>query len=141
MELKLFEEEHIDKQKASGGVWCDYGDGVELKLRRIGCPEAVVVRDRLLAELKDGYKGDKDIEEGDAIEIGKQIIAEAIVVEWKGISEYTEAGEEIEYPCTVENAYAMIPDENYSDLFIWISEQANNFENLRYNIRKRDEKK
>ena len=133
--------EREDKQKASDGVWCDYGNGVKMKIRRISCPESVAVRNRLIAELKEGYKGDKVIDEEDASAMGSKIIAEAIIVDWEGISEIDDDGKEIEYPYNYENAYNMLTDDAYMALFIWISEQANRFENYRYNIRKRDEKK
>ena len=89
----------LNKDVAENGNWIDFGDGLAVCVRRANSMHTQATRKRLDAEYQHRKDADGEYPEDVVNEIGRRVMAESIIIGWKGVAD--ENGEEI--ACTPEN--------------------------------------
>lgn len=101
----FLERYKTDKNLEESGVWVDYGDGIEVCVRRMNSAKSRETRRRLEKPYTKGFRG-QDMPESLQEELMNKQLAEAIVVDWKGIPDPENEGKML--PCTPENVLKMV---------------------------------
>lgn len=101
----FLERYKTDKNLEESGVWVDYGDGIEVQIRRLNSAKSRETRRRLEKPYTKGFRG-QDMPESLQEELLNKQVAEAIVVDWKGVPDPDNEGKEL--PCTPENVLKMV---------------------------------
>lgn len=112
-----------DKQKEVEGVWSEVGDGVELKIARIGNPEYQKEFQKISKPHRRAIRSgtlSNDVAEKLLI----KAMAKNILVDWRNLKE---DGEDVPY--SYENAVRLLTD--YRDLRDIVSDIANEIESFR----------
>lgn len=100
---KMFARFATDESREEEGVWVDFGDGIEVRIRRLSSKVSRDVRKRLEKPHGEAIRRG-GLPEGVAEDILNRQIAEAVIAEWRGVDD--EAGNAL--PCTVENKLRVI---------------------------------
>lgn len=111
-----------DPNKTDQGTWVRIDDSTRLKLARFGSPafqRAFKERMGPMKKLKGKAMGEKE-----ADEITVDIMLDAVLLDWEGI---TQNGEEVPF----SRAREILLDPQYRDFRIWIAELADDIENFR----------
>lgn len=96
-----------DKSAEEDGQWVDYGDGLEVKLRRLNSVKSREVRRKLEKPYAKQFRG-QDMPDSISEMILNNQLAKAIVVDWKGVPNPEDAEKPL--PCTEENVLRMVQD-------------------------------
>lgn len=105
--MRTFRDRYfVDKEAAQDGNWVDMGDGIKVCVRRSSAPHVLATRRRL--ENEYAAKRDSEGNFPDAIteEIGRRVMAESIIVNWKGVDPYGSGP----LDCTAENVIRVLTD-------------------------------
>jgi hypothetical protein len=108
---KFLDRYKTDRKLEEEGVWVDFGDGVEVKLRRLNSAKSKEVRRKLEKPYEKQYRNGREYPDSLQETLMNKQLAEAIVVDWKGIPELNEQGEPIEgkdMVCTPDNVIRMV---------------------------------
>lgn len=109
-----------DKAKEKDGVWQDMGDGLKMRIARIGNPKYQKRFEALSKPHRRALRrGTLSNEIAEKLLI--QCMSETIVLDWEGIEEN---GEEIQF--SVENAIRILTD--YPELRKYVEDIANEME-------------
>src|SRR5688572_25956454 len=102
---KFLERYATNKNLEESGVWVDYGDGVEVQIRRMNSAKSRETRRRLEKPYTKGFRG-QDMPESLQEELLNRQLAEAIVVDWKGVPDPDNPEQML--PCTPENVLKVV---------------------------------
>lgn len=107
------------KVREEEGTWVDVSDEIRVKLRRFN---SRVSKDTM-KEYEKGYRavGKKKLNPEQIEELVTKVIAKAIIADWEGVTD--EDGKDI--PCTFENKYAILSDEEMADFREFVANAAN----------------
>lgn len=94
-----------DKTAEEDGQWVDFGDGLEVKLRRLNSVKSREVRRKLEKPYAKQFRN-QDMPDSISEMILNNQLAKAIVVEWKGVPDPDDMTKEL--PCTEENILHMM---------------------------------
>lgn len=104
--MSLYDTYATNSAAENDGVWVDFGPELKVKIRRFSAPAVKLVRTRLekpyAGILRGGGSIPDDVLEG----MTEQIIAEAVIVDWKGAKDRN--GDEI--PNTTEAKLQVLKD-------------------------------
>lgn len=100
---KFVDRYKTDKDLEENGQWVDFGDGVLVKVARLNSERSQAVR-RKLEKPYSKIRG--SIPEDISEEILTKQVAEAVLLDWKGVTD--ENGKELE--CTYENRYKVLKE-------------------------------
>lgn len=100
---KFINRYKTDRKLEEEGQWVEFGDDISVKVARLNSERSQAVR-RKLEKPYSKIRG--SIPEDIAEEILTKQVAEAILLDWKGVTD--ESGKEIE--CTYENRYKMLKE-------------------------------
>lgn len=73
-----------DKDAEEAGVWVDFGDGIEVQLRRLNSNKSKEIRRKLEKPYAKQFRG-QDMPETIQEDLLNKQIAKAIIVDWKGV--------------------------------------------------------
>ena len=109
-----------DSEKEQEGVWHEMGEGLEMRIARIGNPK-YQKRFQALSKphrraIRRGTLADEVAEK-----LMVQCLSETIVLDWKGLEE-----DGVEIPYSVENAVRLLMD--YPELRNYVNDIANELE-------------
>lgn len=127
----LYELFETDENAVENGQWYHITPDISFKLRRYTSNASINSRRRLLTAVADKYKDDKtgEIPGDKMIELDKHLqieqMTEAIVVDWKGVTDRT--GAEVQF--STEAARKLLTD--LPDLRALLSDFAGNIDNYR----------
>lgn len=94
-----------NKNLEEDGVAVDFGDGIEVTIRRLNSAKSREVRRRLEKPYTKGFRG-QDMPESLQEELLNKQIAEAIIVDWKGVPDPDHPKQML--PCNPENILKVI---------------------------------
>lgn len=100
---KFINRYKTDRKLEEEGQWVEFGDDISVKVARLNSERSQAVR-RKLEKPYSKIRG--SIPEDIAEEILTKQVAEAVLLDWKGVTD--ENGKEIE--CTYENRYKMLKE-------------------------------
>lgn len=103
----FIERYKTDKNLEENGTWVDYGDGLQVQIRRLNSAKSREVRRRLEKPYTKGFRG-QDMPESLQEELLNRQLAEAIVVDWKGVPDPEDPKKML--PCTPENVLRMVTE-------------------------------
>jgi len=121
----LYELFETDIEAGEGGKWLELIPGISFKLRRFTSTASLNSRRRLLAGLASRVTSDGDIDSKLETELMIEQMAEAIIVDWKGVADRD--GNEL--ACTYENRKRVLTD--LPDVRALLSDHAANIDNYR----------
>jgi hypothetical protein len=101
----FLERYSTDKKLEETGTWVDYGDGVRVQIRRMNSLKSREVRRKLEKPYTKGFRG-QDLPDTLQEELLNKQVAEAIVVDWKGVPNPDNPKELL--PCTPENVLKVV---------------------------------
>lgn len=112
-----------DAEKEKKGVWIPIGEGAELLIARWGNPDMIKVSERLMepAEIRQAFRHGA-LSEEKAQEINTEIMAEAILLNWRGLEENGKA-----IPYSKEKAIELLRIKDFSGLVTQISKTQENY--------------
>jgi len=76
----------VDKEAFEDGKWFDLGPDSKIKMRSFKSPKAKAARTRLELPYKSLLRTGKELPEDISEDIATKQMAEAIIVDWKGLS-------------------------------------------------------
>lgn len=85
MSKNLYARFQTDKVLEENGVWVDFGDGLEVKVARFNSARSKEVRRRLEKPFKGVFRSGQDLPEDKSTDILVKQMAEAIILDWKGV--------------------------------------------------------
>ena len=94
-----------DRNAEDLGQWVDYGDGLEIQMRRLNCQKSKDVRRKLEKPYAKQFRG-QDMPDDIQEKLLNMQISKAIVVDWKGVPN-PDSPEEM-LPCTEDNVLMMV---------------------------------
>ncbi len=94
------------------GVWVDYGDGLEIKVRRLNSKHSRETRRKLEKPYTAQFRN-RDMPEQLQEDLLNKQVSESIVVDWRGVPD--PADEKKMLPCTPENVLKMVSDPAFKD--------------------------
>lgn len=103
----FLERYRTDKSLEEDGTWVDYSDGLMVCVRRLNSAKSKEVRRKLEKPYSKAFRG-QDMPESLQEELLNKQLAEAIVVDWKGVPNPDKPEEML--PCTRENVLRMVTD-------------------------------
>lgn len=103
--MDFFSRYSTDKTAEEDGQWVNYGDGLEVKIRRLNSAKSKEVRRRLEKPYVKQFRG-ADIPDSIQEMLLNQQLAKAIVVDWKGVPDPENPDKPL--ACTEENILSMI---------------------------------
>lgn len=113
-----------DTQKEIEGVWIDdFGEGLKIKIARIGNPEYQKLFNRISKPHRKAIRRGT-LKDETAEKLLIQAMAKGIVLDWKGLSE-----DGVEIPYSYENALRLLTD--YKDFREQVTEVATEIEAFR----------
>ena len=101
----FLERYKTNKDLEEGGVWVDYSDGLQVCVRRMNSLKSRETRRRLEKPYTKGFRG-QDMPETLQEELLNKQLAEAIVVDWKGVPDPDNPDKML--PCTPENVLKVV---------------------------------
>lgn len=110
------------KTKEEEGVWLYINDDIAVKIRRF---KSRAAKDAS-KEFEKAYrlpKG-KSLTQAQTEELVTNIMAKAIIVDWKGVTD-TVDGEEVALECTFENKLSILNDDEMEDFRTFVANAAN----------------
>lgn len=120
---KLFARFSTDDNKEEAGVWCDFGDGIRVKIRRIRSRKSQEVRKDLERPYQDQVRRGP-LPEKLAEELLVNQLANGIISDWEGV----DVGDGVEVPYTAANAVTVLTAlPELRDEILRISMDADNF--------------
>lgn len=115
----IYEKFGTDKQLEQEGIVLDYGDGLELRIRRAGGSNQRFEKVTQQKFRKYDRLVKNDLLETDQMrEVMREVLAETVVISWKGVTDR----EGNELPFTKENCIQLFKD--LPDLFDDVLEQS-----------------
>lgn len=118
----------IDVEKSEEGQWFPFlGTDAKFKVRRFNNDKAELLQSQLTLDNWEDLTGD-DREKAERVEyeIRARVLAEEVLVDWKGLGQ---DGEELKY--TPEVGFKFLSDKKYVDLRKFIERTAMNASNWR----------
>lgn len=103
----FLERYQTNKHLEEDGVWVDYADGLEVKIRRMNSTKSREIRRKLEKPYTKGFRG-QDMPDSLQEELLNKQLAEAIVVDWKGVPDPKDVTKML--PCTPENVLMMVTE-------------------------------
>lgn len=103
----FLERYQTDRELEDGGVWVDYGDELMVCVRRINSAKSREVRRKLEKPYARAFRN-QDMPESLSEELLNKQVAEAIVVDWKGVPDPDDNTKML--PCTPENVLRMVKE-------------------------------
>lgn len=94
-----------DSESEEEGIWVDLTDEISFKVRAIGAKRVIDRREELMRPFQGIIKAGGKVPEAKNEEIGKRVLAEAVLADWKGIKN-AETGDDVPY--SGEAAYALL---------------------------------
>lgn len=91
-----------DREMEENGVWVDFGDGIQVKIRRANSKHSRDTR----AKLEKPYAGqfrNREMPQSLQDEILIKQLAQSIVVDWKGVPDPSNPDSPNPFPCNEEN--------------------------------------
>jgi hypothetical protein len=108
------------------GQWVDFGDGIEVKLRRLNSDHSKETRRKLEKPYQSMYRN-RDMPDALQEELMIKQLSQSIVVDWKGVPD--PADDEKMIPCTQENvAKVMTQVRDFRDDVVQASMTAATFQ-------------
>lgn len=106
-----------NKSKEEEGTWLDVTDEIRVKIRRYRSRAA---RDAAKEFAKQyAASGKRKLTPDQETELTTKVMAKAIIVDWEGVTDGDKA-----IPCTFENKFAILADEEMFDFREFISTAA-----------------
>ena len=102
----LYERYETNTSAETGGVWVDFGDGVELRIAAFGNPRHQEVLEELRAPHQAALSAKKRLPPAVADDITVKSLAAAILVDWRGVTD--KAGKALSY--STGNAETLLRD-------------------------------
>lgn len=96
-----------DKDLEENGVWVDFGDGIQVKIRRANSKASRDCR----AKLEKPYAGqfrNREMPQSLQDEILIKQLSQSIILDWKGVPDPTDEKGERMLPCNEENIVKMM---------------------------------
>lgn len=130
--VSIFDICETDVNAEEEGRWFtdifDDGTNIDVKLRRLMSTASVNVRRRLdkgyRKYMKNGVYTDTDI----AIRVMNEQIAEAVLIDWRGIKVRDAEGKLVDLPYSKENAMMLLTKlRHFRDSIIMMSQNLDNF--------------
>jgi hypothetical protein len=119
----MFARFATDASREEEGVWVDFGDGIEVKVRRLSSKISRDVRKRLEKPHAEAIRRGP-LPESLAEDILNRQLAEAIISDWKGVDD--DNGQPL--ACTVENKIAILKAlPEFRDEIVSISIERDNY--------------
>lgn len=121
---ELYEIFSTDSESEEAGIWVDLTDEISFKVRSIGSKAVLDKREELMRPFQSLIKTGGKVPEKKNEEIGRKVIAGAVIADWKGLSD-TEGGP-LEY--SFENALRVITElPRFANFVIGISTEHENY--------------
>ncbi len=120
----LFAAFSSNKTTEADGAWLDLTPKTGVKIRAFRAKPVSDLRDKLTQKYTQMLRVGMKIPDEQAEEIGLQVLAQAVIVDWKGIKN----AEGVEVPYSAEEAYAILkalPD--FASVVIAFSSDTQNF--------------
>lgn len=109
---------NTDTSLEEEGVWVDYGDGLQVKVRRLNSKHSRDVRRKLEKPYAAQFRS-RDMPDSLQEELLNKQMAQSIVVDWKGVEDpYTQVPEGKEAPplaYSPENVLKIVSDPEFKD--------------------------
>ena len=121
----------IDLEKAAGGVWIEYEDGIWFLIARSNSPAYRGAVRRMHKQHKHQIENET-LSDAKSDALMADLIAAHILVGWKGLKSGSK-----EFPYSFANAVALLSSEAYSEIRAWVMAQAEDLENFRSNEAKK----
>ena len=109
MKIKAFADYKSDEKLEDEGVWSPMADGVDFKIRRLRSKIVEKARERIYGPHERALgPRKKSLPDGLETQLTIQLLAQAVIVDWKGPGMVDDDGKAI--PFTVENCAEVISD-------------------------------
>lgn len=105
--MNFLQRYSTDKTAEEDGQWVDFGDGIEVKLRRLNSVKSRDTRRKLEKPYAKQFRN-QDMPDSVSEMILNNQLAKAIVVDWKGIPDPEDESKPL--PCTEENVLKIVQD-------------------------------
>lgn len=93
-----------DKTSEEDGVWVDVTKSIRFKIRSYGAKAVGDLREKLTKPFQTMLRAGVKIPDEENEQIALQVIAGAVLADWKGVTAKTEDGAEVEVPYSAEVA-------------------------------------
>lgn len=108
----FFDRYNTDKGLEEEGVWVDYGEGLQVKIRRLNSKASRDCRRKLEKPYAAQFR-QREMPDSLQEKLLNQQVAKAIVVDWKGVPNPDKPDQMLD--CTEENILKVIEDERFKD--------------------------
>lgn len=110
---------NTDQTLEEEGVWVDFGDGLQVKIRRLNSKHSRDVRRKLEKPYTTQFRG-REMPDSLQEQLLSQQLSKSIIVDWKGVDDPYATVKEGEkappLPHTEENAFKLVSDPEFKDL-------------------------
>lgn len=128
-----------DKSLEEEGVWVDYGDGLQVQVRRLNSKHSKETRRKLEKPYSGQFRG-RDLPEAVQEDLLNKQIANSIVTDWKGVPDPDNEDKMLE--CTPDNVLRMVSEFNdFRDDILTAAMERTTFQKTDLEVQEKNSKK